>query len=122
VQLRVFRDVPAHRRNLQAGQRLPRRAERGVVPRVAILPTTVHALRQIERDGRAAAPQLPREVPILHLDALERGLQPLEHLEHDTVNAKYDDDCLSRRAPRTPAAWRRRALAGTMELPSKAKT
>src|SRR6478609_4486290 len=50
------RDVTARLRHLQACQRLPRGAKRGVIPSSAVVPATVHALRNVERDRNAAPP------------------------------------------------------------------
>lgn len=51
TELLILPDVAEHHGNLETRQRLARRAQRGVVARVSVLPTAVHALPEVERDG-----------------------------------------------------------------------
>src|SRR6478735_877395 len=49
-------DVAERFRDLEARERFARGAERGVVARISVLAAAVHALRDVERHRRAAAP------------------------------------------------------------------
>jgi hypothetical protein len=79
-----------------------------MVARLAIAPAAVHAFGQVESNRRAAAPQLPSQVSVLDLDALERRLKLLQDLENDGINTQHVPFPARNRA-RPPPATRARA-------------
>src|SRR5258706_15263849 len=82
-------NVTAHHGDLQARERLARGTERGVIARVAIPPAAVHALRKIESHRAAAASELPSQIPVPQLNALEHRLKLLQNLQNNAINAEH---------------------------------